>query len=245
MLVHAPCEPGGRITEASPLRPTWPYPESKLRTEELIRTERGLIPAIIMRIAGVYDDWCHSIPLAHQIQRIYERRMTGRLYPGDTASGQAFVHLDDLVDAISRAVERRAELPPELPLLVGEPDTVSYGELQRVLGHLIHGKEWETRQIPKAVAKAGAWAQDHLPFTEEPFIKPWMVDRADDHYEIDITRTRELLGWEPRHSLRGTLPEMVANLKAAPSRWYSENKLKRPRRLEEADEPAGGANPGT
>ena len=225
MLVHAPGEPGRKITEDSPLGPTWAYPESKVRTEEVIHRERGDIPAVILRVAGVYDDLCHSIPLAHQIQRISERWTTSRLYPGDTSRGQAFVHLDDLVDAIDLAVERRAELSPETTLLIGEPETLSYDELQRTLGRLLHGEVWETRHVPKAVAKAGAWVQDHLPLVGEPFIKPWMIDRADDHYELDITRARTQLGWEPRRSLRETLPKMVAALKADPARWYEENHL--------------------
>ena len=69
--------------------------------------ERGDIRAVLLRISGVYDDRCHSIPLAHQIQRIYERDLTSRLYSGSTAHGQAFLHMDDLVDAIARVVERR------------------------------------------------------------------------------------------------------------------------------------------
>jgi nucleoside-diphosphate-sugar epimerase len=228
MLVHAPTEPGRPITEDSPLAPTWDYPVSKDRTEELIRRERGDTPAVILRIAGVYDDRCRSIPLAHQVQRISERWAAGRVYPGDTSRGQAFVHLDDVVDAFDRAVERRRQLPPETTLLIGEPETLSYDELQRTISRLIHGEEWETRQVPKALAKAGAWVQDHLPFGEEPFIKPWMIDRADDHYELDVSRARELLGWEPRRSLRETLPKMVAALKEDPARWYRENDLGSP-----------------
>ena len=225
MLVHAPTEPGRKITEDSPLGPTWAYPESKVRTEEVIRRERGDIPAVVLRVAGVYDDRCHSIPLAHQIQRISERWTTGRFYPGDTSRGQAFVHLDDLVDAIELAVERSAKLLPETTLLIGEPETLSYDELQRTLGRLIHDEEWETHHVPKALARAGAWVQDHLPFVGETFIKPWMIDRTDDHYELDITRARTQLGWEPKRSLRETLPKMVAALKEDPARWYEENHL--------------------
>jgi hypothetical protein len=44
-----------------------------------------------------------------------------------------------------------------------------------------------TPQIPKSPAKAGAWLQDQIP-GEEPFIKPWMIDLADDHYALDIHR---------------------------------------------------------
>jgi nucleoside-diphosphate-sugar epimerase len=234
MLVHAPCEPGRRIDEGWPLEPKWDYPRSKVRTEELIRAQHGDLPVVLLRIAGVYDDWCHSIPLANQIQRINERWLTSRVYPGDTARGQAFLHRDDLVDAFLRLVRRRARLPRELTLLLGEPETLSYEELQRALGRLIHGEEWDTRPIPKALAKTGAWLQDNLPLVEEPFVKPFMIDLADDHYALDITRARALLGWDPKRSLRATLPKMVAALKADPLAWYRQNKLEPPRELEEA-----------
>jgi nucleoside-diphosphate-sugar epimerase len=79
MLVHRPAEPGQFINEDWAIDPTWAYPESKVRTEQLIRETRGNIPAVILRISGVYDDFCHSIPLANQMQRIYERRFTSRV----------------------------------------------------------------------------------------------------------------------------------------------------------------------
>jgi nucleoside-diphosphate-sugar epimerase len=228
MLVHAPGEPGQRITEDWPLDPKWAYPESKVRTEQLLVAEHGSVPLVLMRIAGVYDDRCHSIPLSHQIQRIRERWLTSHVYPGDTSRGQAFLHRDDLVDAFGRLVERRATLPHELTLLLGEPETLSYDALQRAFGRLLHDEEWETRQIPKAVAKTGAWLQGKLPLAEEPFIKPFMIDLADDHYELDVTRARTRLGWEPRHSLRATLPKMVSALKADPTGWYRQHKLEPP-----------------
>jgi nucleoside-diphosphate-sugar epimerase len=227
MLVHAPCQPGERIDEEWPLRPAWPYPESKIRTEELIRSEREDIPVVMLRIAGVYDDECHSLPLAHQIQRIYERHLTASVFPGDTSRGQSFVHLEDAVEAIWRAVQRRNELPPEVILLIGEEETLSYDYLQRSLGKLIHGLDWQTRQIPQTLAKAGAWVQDQAPGVEG-FIKPWMIDYADDHYALNIGRARQLLGWAPRHSLRDTLPKMVEALQRDPERFYRQNKLEGP-----------------
>lgn len=228
MLVHAPGEPGRTIREESPLGPTWDYPASKVRTEELIRAERGDIPVVLARIAGVYTDEGLSIPIAHQIQRIAEKHLTSRLYPADPARGQAFLHLDDLVDAFARMIERRAQLPPETVLLLGEPETLGYGDIQEELGRLLHGKEWQTHRIPATVAKVGAWVQDRLPFGPEPFIKPWMVDRAADHYALDITRARELLGWEPKRSLRETLPKIVEAMRRDPAAWYRTNGLDPP-----------------
>ena len=230
MLVHAASEPGQPITEDWPLEPKWAYPKSKVKTEELIRAQHGPIPALILRLAGVYDDTCNSIPLANQIQRIYEKRMTGLVFPGDISHGQSFLHRDDVVELLVTAVQRRAQLPGELTLLAGEPATLSYDKLQKSFGRLIHGEDWVTNEIPKEVAKAGAWLQDVLPGAKS-FIKPWMVDIADDHYELDISRARQHLGWQPRNSLTEALPKMVAALKADPARWYKQNKLKAPSSL--------------
>jgi len=226
MLVHAPCAPGAHINEDWPVDPTWGYPQSKVQTEQLLLAGHADVPVVLMRIAGVYTDRCQSIPLAHQIQRIYERRLTSKVFPGDTSTGQSFVHLDDVVEAFRATVARRHELPPETAILIGESEPLSYEELQRALAAHIHGEDdWDTTQIPKAVAKAGAWVQDQIPGVEEPFIKPWMIDLADDHYALDISRARQLLGWSPRHSLRETLPRMVTALKTDPEGFYRINKL--------------------
>ena len=246
MLVHRPAEPGQFINEDWPLEPTWAYPESKVCTEQLIREQRGDVPAVLLRISGVYDDLCHSIPLAHQIKRIYERQFTSRIYSGSTSHGQSFMHMEDLVDAIELAVERRATLPPELPILLGEPETLTYDELQHTFARLIHGEGWETLEVPgplTPLAKAGAWVMEKVPGTD-PFIKPWMIERANDHYALDITRARSLLGWEPQRSLRTTIPKMIAALKADPIKWYEENDLDPPDWLKErGDRQENGGTP--
>lgn len=232
MLVHKPGEPGEFITEDWPLGPVWAYPESKVRTEALIHEERGDTPAVILRYAGIYDDVCHSPPLAHQIQRIYEGQLAAHLYSGETSHGQAYLHLEDAVDAIERAVERRAQLPEEIAILIGEPETLSYDELQHTFMRLIRGESTETHNVPGLIAKAGAWAQGLLP--GEQFIKPWMIDRANDHYALDISRARDVLGWEPRHALRKSLAKMVAALQADPIGWYREHGLEPPASLKKS-----------
>ena len=237
MLVHSPGEPGIFINEDSPIGPTWSYPESKVRTEAVIRAEHGPIPTVVLRLAGVYDDNCHSPPLANQMQRIYERQLASHLYSGPTSHGQSFVHMDDVVDAIERAVEKRASVPQETVLLIGEPETLSYDELQHTMQRLIHGESWETIDVPGPIAKVGAWVEDVLP-GKVPFIKPWMIDRANDHYALDITRAKTVLGWTPKRSLRATLSKMVSALKADPLGWYHEQGLEPPSSLTDNAPPA-------
>lgn len=225
MLVHAPTLPGKPITEDSPVVPNWDYPLSKVRTEQVIDELRGKISTVILRVAGVYDDMCHSIPISHQIQRIYEKKLESRLFSGNTSHGASFVHMNDLVDAIELAVEKRSQLPPKLVLLIGEPKTMSYDALQRSISRLLFNREFHTFRVPKWIAKIGAWIQCRLSFKSKPFIQPWMIDLADDHYELDITRAKIILGWTPRNSIDGTLPKMIENLKRDPYQWYKENQL--------------------
>ncbi|MFE0756938.1 NAD-dependent epimerase/dehydratase family protein [Inquilinus sp. NPDC058860] len=224
MLVHAPCAIGERIDEESPIRPKTPYPQSKADTEALIRQQHGDVPIAILRLAGVYDEQCHAAFLAQQIANIFERHPVSGLYPGDPDKGQPYLHLEDLVDAIDRLVERRRDLPPDVTLLLGEEETPSYGDLQRRIGRELHGEAWETQEIPKTLAKTGQWLQEDV-LGHDPFIQPWMIDQASDHYALDISRARALLGWQPRHSLSAVLPAMLAALKADPPGWYRANKL--------------------
>src|SRR5262245_10316242 len=224
MLVHRGARPGQLIDENWPLESSLPYRASKIKTEGLIHAQRGQVPVVYLRPAGIYDYLCHNAFLAHQIARIYEDDLAAHIYPGDLRTGQSPLHLADLIGAVSRLIERRNTLPSELPLLLGEPEVMGYGELHSEIGRLIYGTEWATWEIPEPLAKAGAWAETDV-LGEEPFIRPWMVDIANDHYALDITGARELLGWNPQHSLRTTLPKMIAALKADPADWYRTNKL--------------------
>ncbi len=225
MLVHQPTDrPDETINEESPIAPAWAYPESKVKAEQLLREKHGDIPVTFLRIAGVYDDIGHSPFVAQQIARIYEHRLTAHLYPGMLCANQSFVHLDDLTEAVARLIERRGDLPAELPLLVGEPEALGYEDVQNIIGCALHGEEWTTIRIPQPIAKAGAWLQEEV-LGEESFIKPWMVEASNDHYILDIARARSLLDWEPRHKLRDTLPKIVEVLKRDPIGWYKENKL--------------------
>lgn len=243
MLVHAPGKPGETIDEDQPIQPGWSYPRSKAAAEKAIAEGHGRIPYVLLRLAGLYDERTSVPTLANQIARIHGRDLQSHLYAGSTRAGQAMVHRDDMLDAFRRAVDRRKELPSGTAILIGEPDAMSYEALQDELGYLIHGAEdWPTLRLPKAAAAVGAWAQDKLEPVipdaldqgERPFIKPFMVAMADDHYELDIARAHNLLGWNPRHRLKDRLAGMIAVLKTDPAAWYKANAITPPPALTEA-----------
>ncbi len=56
---------------------------------------------------------------------------------------------------------------------------------------------------------------------------PWMVDLADAHYDVDISASKQLLGWKPKKTLQSTLPLMVRSLQCDEGEWYKNNGLSR------------------
>jgi len=212
------------IDEWSALRGEWDYPRSKIAAENLLRREHGSLKVVVLRIAGVYDEEGHSLPIGQQISRIYERKLESVLFPGDKTLGQPFLHVDDLVGCLRATIAHRRDLGGFEVFLVAEPELMSYEELQDQIGTLVHGREWPTIRIPKPVAKAGAWTMEKLPWVES-FVKPWMIDLADQHYPVEIERARTKLGWEPRYRLRDTLPRMLGRLEQDPLRWFEANNL--------------------
>lgn len=58
MLVHRPTDnPDERINEDSPIEPSWAYPASKVRTEEVLREHPGSTPVVFLRMPGSMTTW--------------------------------------------------------------------------------------------------------------------------------------------------------------------------------------------
>ncbi|MBB4659658.1 vitamin K epoxide reductase family protein [Parvularcula dongshanensis] len=250
MLVHEAKRPGERIDEDTPLDPGWAYPESKAKTETIIREERGDIPVTLLHLAGLYDEETAVPTLSHQIARIYEKSLKSGFYSGDLSAGQAFLYRDDMMDAFAAVVDRREALPDEHVVLIGEREAVSYERLQNRLGALIHGKDhWGTLSVPKPLAKAAAEAQlkteplvpDEIDRGQKPFIRPFMIDLSSDHYALNTDEAERLLGWRAKHFILDELPAMIARLKEDPAGWYERNHITPPRWLQMAEE--RGAQP--
>ncbi len=232
MLVHNPSKRGVIQNEESPIGGKWHYPASKTRTEHLIHKIKGNIPTVIIRIGGCYDEECNCVPISQHIARIYEHQLASVVFPGNQNNGVPYTHFEDLMDQIMLLIEKRKEVPKDLTLLCCEEDSISYRDLQTAIGQLVHGsKHYPMVYVPKWFARMGAFVQNLNPFGPKPFIKPWMVDLADDNYEFSMDKSRKILGWEPKHNLRRTLPAMVENLKKNPDSWYKRHGIFRSKKV--------------
>ena len=245
MLIQKPGVPGQKIDEETPIQPGWAYPESKARAEAVIKEFHGEIPYTCLRLAGLYDDASAVPTLSQQIARIYERDFKSHIYSGDLMAGQAFLHQEDMVDAFVRWVERRNDLEQTGSILIGEDSVMGYQALQNRIGQLLFGSdEWATVSMPELIAKPGAWMQvitepvvpDAIDQGEKPFIRPFMIDLASDHYDLDIRKARRELGWQPKHAIYYGLESLIDNLKNDPFSWYKRNGITPPDRVETAEE---------
>lgn len=224
MLVHNPTPRGQVLTEDVPIEGKWHYPASKVKTEKLLLEQHKDVPLVILRIAGCYDEGCNCIPISQHIVRIYEKQLAGCVFPGNVHHGVPYIHFDDLSDMIHLLIKKRKDLPKEEVFFCCEEDSISYYDLQQQIAQLLYNKHWPMIQVPKWFAKAGAWAQGLLP-GDPPFIKPWMVDLADDNYEISMDASRKALGWSPQRQLRNILPRIIQNMKDDPIAWYKRHKI--------------------
>lgn len=244
MLVQKPCEMGERLDEDCPIGPKWAYPESKAKTEDIIRKHHGDIPYLILRLAGLYNNESCVPTLANQITRTYERNFKSHLYAGNPKAGQAFIHQDDLVHVFKQAIQYRHELDEEEIILAGEPDVVSYEKLQILITDLIHDEEEHIYQVLPPLAKFASWLEeksepiipDDLDQGEKPFIRPFMIEMASDQYALNISKARKKLHWEPKHHIKETLPNIIKALKSNPKRWYQKNNITMPDWMETVKE---------
>lgn len=237
MLVHEACIPGELINEKSALNPKWAYPKSKLKAEKVIKEFHGKIPYVILRLAGLYDDTTCVPTLANQIARIYEKEFKSHFYSGNIFAGQAFIHAEDLIYLFKQLLKHESALSKQEIILAGERDAVSYQTLQDQIGQLIHGKkEWKTYLVPEFLAKAESWLEkkaepiipDAFDKGETPFIQPFMIEMASDHYALDITKAQKLIHWTPKRDIRKSLPSLIKHLKKSPKTWYEKNDITLP-----------------
>ncbi|WAJ70407.1 NAD-dependent epimerase/dehydratase family protein [Catenovulum adriaticum] len=251
MLVHQAGVPGQKVNEKTPIDPQWEYPISKAKAEEVVVENCKDMPYSLVRLAGLYDDKIAVPTLSDQIARIYERDLKSHLYSGDLMAGQAFIHREDMLEMFKCLIEKRNEVPQQHTLLAGEEDVMGYQALQNRLGSLIFGdEEWSTAIVPGSIAKAGAWLEtksepvvpDAIDQGEKPFIKPFMIDLASQHYHLDITQAKSQLNWKPKHNIYDELETLVKNLKADPPRWYKQNGITPPDWVKTANEKKSNVN---
>ena len=228
MMVHRPDRPRRADHRELAADPRWGYPESMVWAENLVRAERDDIPVVMMRMAGTYDDWCHSPPLANQIQSIYERTLLSHLHPANTARGRGARPPGRPGGGVPQGG------PAAAPTAAGDGPAgrrTRDDELRRAAGDarpvdprggMVHvpgaegggqGRGVGPGPLPVRAGRGGQAVDD----------RPGQRALRAGHHPGPHPA-----GVEPRHSLRAAVRTMVESLKNDPARWYRANTLELP-----------------
>ncbi|MEY4631316.1 MAG: hypothetical protein RIQ81_1436 [Pseudomonadota bacterium] len=251
----APSMPGQRLNESSPRAATWEYPRSKQQAERLLDQSPLRQPIIQLILAGIYTDWCELVPLFQWIELCGRPGIERNFYAGPPTRGHSYVHIEDVVrafeivldrygnggDLIKQAefelLEKRLKKSVEVSMeggvrekfLIGQPQPVTYREIHARACSALFGRALPLIQLPPEWAKVGVaiLAMVAKARKKPQFIRSWMVDRAGDHYALDLTRARTRLGWVPKKSLQTDLDGMLGRAMRERDRWLKAN-LARP-----------------
>jgi len=228
MVAMAPAPKGEVLTERSPTWELIPYAKSKAIGEEMVAAAAPELPATILRIGGVFSDWCELPPLWSLIRLWARKGLLGRVIPGRGETGFPYLHRSDLVALVRRGIERDGELAGLEFFLASQPDVVLHNDLFPVIRRTVAGTgNPKPIFVPRRLAKAGLYLQCAAGALcgRRPFEHPWMLDLVDRPWVVDNSHTREKLGWDcaPGMDILDRLPLILERFHADRQTWEKRN----------------------
>jgi UDP-glucose 4-epimerase len=172
------------IDETHPLAAHNPYAASKLRAEEAcVAAHRdGAVPVTVLRIFNAYGPGQRPGLL---VPTILDGIRAGTIELADATPRRDFVHLDDVVDALARAIERPLHGGCEA-INIGSGRSTSVAELVEI-----------------AIRASGREVRVHVKNT------PRLGEIAD--VVADVRKAEAKLGWQPRVALESGIGRLVAS----------------------------------
>ena len=175
-------------TEDAPLSPVNVYGHSKVEGERLVAEARaGGLRTAAVRLSNVYGSILdHADRVVPAFARAAVEGSPMRIDGADCTFD--FTHIDDTVRGMVAMIHRleAGELPPPVHLLTGTPTTLR-----------------ELSSLTMSLAGRTVPVRETQP-------RPFDVAR----FHGDPSRAREVLGWEPRVSLRAGLQRLVRDFQA-------------------------------
>lgn len=227
--------PGEVITERSRNWAAIPYGGSKAEGERMVEAFADRVPAVILRIGGIFTEWCELPPLWSLMRLWGGRGLQARVMPGVGRSGFAYLHRDDLARMVRRILERGDGLSRCETLLGSSAGVTTHAEIYPIM-HAGANGSGRIFHIPKTLAKLGVAAQCALGKISGriPFERPWMLDYIDRPLACDPSHTYRVLDWSPTPSLGllERLTEMRERFAKHRAEWDARNERRNARAYE-------------
>lgn len=222
-----PPSPGSILTEKTPAGGQVAYARSKAIGEDLVCRASDRLPGIVLRLGGVFTDWCELPPLFSVI-RLWRRPVFGRVIPGKGESAFPYIHRTDVAGIVRRIIEKDQSIKPFDVFFGAWDGATSQRELFPLIRTQIHPR-CSTRPIhvPPGLARVLLHGQYWLNCLKKQntYERAWMMDYVDRPLVVDTAYTFRVLNWAPlpgRHIL-ARLPRILANFNADSRAWTIRN----------------------
>lgn len=219
---------GSVLTKENPTGGFIPYARSKHLGEKLIKEACSQVPSIILRIGGVFSDWCELPPLYSLIKLWTSTFPLGRIIPGRGESGIPYIHVSDLMRAIRKCIVLHHELDSFNIFLISQHGTVLHRQLFLAIRSAAgYSGSHRPIQVTPGIAKLGVWFRCALGALSGsmPYERPWMLDYVDRPWIADTSKTKSTLDWDctPELGILRKIPDILSNLRANPKGWEERN----------------------
>ncbi len=233
LLALEPAEPGKALKESTPATGWTPYAVSKIKGEELLTQKSSEVPGAILRIGGIFTDWCELPPLYSLMGMWAGGGLLSRILVGKGITGIPYLHRVDLVSLVRKVLERHEKLNPLEIFLCCQHGTVTHVEIfSSLLG--LSGRTGWFCSMPIWFAELGLRGKCLLGgwVGRMPYERPWMLKYADRPWVADTTCTRKRLDWSPRETfgVLDRLPILLERFQHARGEWDQRNKLRNERK---------------
>jgi len=222
-----PLPQGEVLTEKSLASGSIAYPKSKALGEKLLIENSDRVPVVVLRLGGVFTDWCELPPL-FSVMKIWSKPFIGRMIPGKGNSGFPYIHRKDVVRIVRRIIENNDRLDRFETLFASHSDCTYQKDLFPIIRKECR-KNFSTKPVSVSLSLAkmalhGQYAVNTLR-NKKTYERAWMINYVDRPLMVDTNYTRNKLGWEPTPELHilERLPILMQNFNDHPKAWYARN----------------------
>ena len=218
----------GTLIEKSTPSTATAYTRSKTIGESLLAQFSSRLPAVALRIGGVFSDWCELPPLYSLMKLWSQPNVFGRMIPGRGASGFPYIHRRDLVQTVRTIIERNDELAHFDILFASPPGCTTHSELFTEIRRAC-GTHFPLKPIhvSPALARCFLILKNGLKamLRRKRYERMWMMDYVDAPLAVDTRVTQQKLQWTPgpELSILNRLPVLMERFLVNRSLWELRN----------------------
>jgi nucleoside-diphosphate-sugar epimerase len=223
-----PPDNGLTLNESSPASDYIPYAKSKSEGEKILKKASLKIPSTILRLGGVFSDWCELPPLYSLIMLWSSFKPITNMIPGKGDSGIPYIHLTDVIQIIKRCIALHDKLENCETFLASQSGTVLHKNLFISIKQALNQEgSHKPIYISPVLARVGLLLKLKFGFIfdKNPFEQTWMLNYTDRPWIVNNDFTQKRLGWQtsPELDILKRLPLIINLYKNYKDIWIERN----------------------